>query len=314
MKENKTLNTYKLFIMSTINFKRFAYGKPNSYTNITSIKSKYFKDKDNNSVISDLTTITTPYNNNTATAAAAADDDNNEIVNETLWNKTLVELRQIATTLQLKGGSSLKKEEVICMLVREFGRFKYELSNKTVADLKTHCRQHNIVGYTDVSKAQLIQLILRFYINTYYKSATTATATATDLVTTVDAHSSTLGELKEWLKMEIKKEHQQQQQQQQIKKPISSNPNKKVKQAIPKHVRKIVWERYIGADIIKHKCLCCKQVTIENTNFDCGHVLSEKENGTQEIGNLRPICGACNSAMGTTNMIDFVKQYGLFIG
>ena len=89
---------------------------------------------------------------------------------------------------------------------------------------------------------------------------------------------------------------------------------KKKKQSIPKQVRMIVWNNYIGEDIIKHKCLCCKKVTISNTNFEVGHVLSEKHGGTLEITNLRPICGACNLSMGAENMIDFVVKFGLYIG
>jgi 5-methylcytosine-specific restriction endonuclease McrA len=94
----------------------------------------------------------------------------------------------------------------------------------------------------------------------------------------------------------------------------SNSSTKKKKMAVPKHIRNIVWNLYIGEDIIKHKCLCCKKVTITNTVFEVGHVLSESSGGTMEINNLRPICGSCNLAMGTTNMIDFVKLYGLYIG
>jgi len=89
---------------------------------------------------------------------------------------------------------------------------------------------------------------------------------------------------------------------------------KKKKQSIPKNVRVIVWNHYIGEDIIKHKCLCCKKVTISNTNFEVGHVLSEKCGGTHEINNLRPICFSCNHSMGSENMIDFVVKFGLYIG
>jgi 5-methylcytosine-specific restriction endonuclease McrA len=89
---------------------------------------------------------------------------------------------------------------------------------------------------------------------------------------------------------------------------------KRKKQSIPKNVRIIVWNHYIGEDIIKHRCLCCKKVVISNTNFEVGHVLSEKNGGTHEINNLRPICFACNHSMGAENMIDFVVKYGLYIG
>ena len=89
---------------------------------------------------------------------------------------------------------------------------------------------------------------------------------------------------------------------------------KNKKQSIPKNVRIIIWNNYIGEDIIKHKCLCCKKVTISNTNYEVGHVMSEKNGGTHEINNLRPICFSCNHSMGSENMIDFVVKFGLFIG
>jgi 5-methylcytosine-specific restriction endonuclease McrA len=95
---------------------------------------------------------------------------------------------------------------------------------------------------------------------------------------------------------------------------LSASPEKKKKKAIPKHIRKIVWDTYIGNDIIKHKCLCCKRTTICNTDFHCGHVVAENKGGTQEITNLRPICAACNLSMGTMNMVEYVTTFGLYIG
>lgn len=88
-------------------------------------------------------------------------------------------------------------------------------------------------------------------------------------------------------------------------------PRKKVK--IPSKVRMDVWATYIGEDMAKHKCICCKRVTIKQTDFEVGHVLSEAHGGTLEINNLRPICSVCNKSMGSRNMLDFVKQYGYFI-
>ncbi len=88
-------------------------------------------------------------------------------------------------------------------------------------------------------------------------------------------------------------------------------PRKKVK--IPSKVRMDVWATYIGDDIAKHKCICCKRVTIKQTEFEVGHVLSEALGGTLEINNLRPICSVCNKSMGSRNMVEFVKTYGYFI-
>jgi hypothetical protein len=56
----------------------------------------------------------------------------------------------------------------------------------------------------------------------------------------------------------------------------------------------------------------CKKVLISNTNFEVGYVLSEKNGGTHEINNLRPIC--FDYSMGADNMIEFVVKYGLYIG
>jgi hypothetical protein len=94
----------------------------------------------------------------------------------------------------------------------------------------------------------------------------------------------------------------------------AAEAKKKTKAAIPKKVKNDVWNTYIGADINKHRCLCCKKTVISNTDFDVGHVTSESTGGTLEIGNLRPICSACNHSMGTRNMVDFVKMFGYFIG
>ena len=99
-----------------------------------------------------------------------------------------------------------------------------------------------------------------------------------------------------------------------LEKQTEKEDKKKQKQSIPKNVRNIVWNHYIGEDIIKHRCLCCKKVLITNTNFEVGHVLSEKNGGTHEINNLRPICGSCNHSMGIENMVEFVVKYGLYIG
>ena len=95
----------------------------------------------------------------------------------------------------------------------------------------------------------------------------------------------------------------------QITDPVQAK--KKIK--IPSKVRMDVWATYVGDDIAKHKCICCKRVTIKQTDFEVGHVLSEAQGGTLEINNLRPICSVCNKSMGSRNMFDFLKTYGYYI-
>jgi hypothetical protein len=83
---------------------------------------------------------------------------------------------------------------------------------------------------------------------------------------------------------------------------------------IPEKVKTNVWNAYIGADIDKHRCLCCKKTVINQLNFEVGHVASESNGGTLEIGNLRPICSTCHYSMGTRNMVDFIKMFSYYMG
>lgn len=96
--------------------------------------------------------------------------------------------------------------------------------------------------------------------------------------------------------------------------PAAATSVRGVRKQLPASVRNSVWNHYIGEDINKHRCLCCKKVLIHNRQFDVGHVISVKEGGTDEINNLRPICAPCNHSMGSKNMIEFVKTYGYYIG
>lgn len=82
------------------------------------------------------------------------------------------------------------------------------------------------------------------------------------------------------------------------------------KQKIPSTVRNTVWNNYIGTKKGLGMCFCCKKEHITKGNFQCGHVISEKDGGKCTIENLRPICGLCNTSMGTTNMNDFIEKHG----
>ena len=86
------------------------------------------------------------------------------------------------------------------------------------------------------------------------------------------------------------------------------------KRHISKSVKALIWEMYIGRHIVEHKCLCCKLRNIRIDDFHAGHVQSEYNGGSDELSNLRPICGQCNSGMRTTNMIEYVKRHGFYIG
>jgi hypothetical protein len=84
-----------------------------------------------------------------------------------------------------------------------------------------------------------------------------------------------------------------------------TKPQKKRK--IPLAMRIKVWNKHIGEDIGKSKCLCCKERDITQLNFDCGHIIAESKGGKMSINNLLPICRICNSSMSNMNMHDYQK-------
>lgn len=84
---------------------------------------------------------------------------------------------------------------------------------------------------------------------------------------------------------------------------------KKRKQTIPKSLKILIWNKYIGDEIGKHKCLCCNNVFIYQSNFEAGHIIAEVNGGKTNETNLKPICSVCNKSMGTINMIDFQTKH-----
>jgi 5-methylcytosine-specific restriction endonuclease McrA len=84
---------------------------------------------------------------------------------------------------------------------------------------------------------------------------------------------------------------------------------KVVKEKIPLSVKHAVWDQSFGK-CMDGICQCCKTTPIHSTNFDCGHIISEKNGGKVHLENLRPICRTCNSSMGTQNMDDYIVKYG----
>ena len=294
------------------------------------------------SVISDITDI-----NDTNTVLSFVIEDK---IDE-LRGKVTLELNKLnadvlkekAKERNISGISKLKKPELVVLLETEFLKLLPILKEKKVNDLKNICKCYGIKGVTGSKKDLVIYQILLYCSSTL--SFTLDVTPEADVDVTSKAEPISLIEQLEKQKMEIElklqeekrlleekalqeeKRLQEEKALQEIKEKKAKDEEtlklkeeedkreaKKKKQSIPKNVRVIVWNHYIGEDIIKHKCLCCKKVTISNTNFEVGHVLSEKCGGTHEINNLRPICFSCNHSMGSENMIDFVVKFGLYIG
>ena len=239
----------------------------------------------------------------------------------------------------------IKKQEINDIICCEFDKYWDVIMSKKIPELKNICKTNKILGTSSLKKDGLCLLIMTYYagnciLNPDVEKPKEEVKQKEEVKPNETEHS--LEEL-EKQKNEIEKkmfeaierqkqaaierqkqaEIQRQQQEELEKQRLSEIEKqkqdekaelKRKKQSIPKNVRIIVWNHYIGEDIIKHRCLCCKKVVISNTNFEVGHVLSEKNGGTHEINNLRPICFACNHSMGAENMIDFVVKYGLYIG
>ena len=81
------------------------------------------------------------------------------------------------------------------------------------------------------------------------------------------------------------------------------------KRNIPIALKISVWNKYIGEEIGKTKCLCCNDRFITQMQFHCGHIISEINGGKTNINNLKPICSICNFSMGRKNMDEFAKEY-----
>lgn len=80
------------------------------------------------------------------------------------------------------------------------------------------------------------------------------------------------------------------------------------RKTIPKPLKQKMWETYVGKNYDSHCFAGCGR-TIDVFNFECGHILSIKNGGTNTIANLKPVCSLCNKSMGTQNLVEFGKKY-----
>lgn len=81
------------------------------------------------------------------------------------------------------------------------------------------------------------------------------------------------------------------------------------KQKISKAIRTACWEKYLkdssqGTYQVKCPIKICNNM-INPMTFQCGHIISEKNNGKVELSNLKPICSSCNGSMATKNWDEF---------
>lgn len=79
-------------------------------------------------------------------------------------------------------------------------------------------------------------------------------------------------------------------------------------ESIPKTIKALVWNEYIGEDKGIGACYVC-QSKLDSKHFECGHIKAKVKGGSDTIDNLRPVCSLCNKSIGTKNMNDFKAQY-----
>jgi 5-methylcytosine-specific restriction endonuclease McrA len=269
---------------------------------------------------------------------------NKEEINTRVYNElsklTSDNLKEKCKSYNLSYNSKSKKQELINLLVSEFNNHWNILKDYNKSNLKQICKDNKLKGFATAKKDKIILVIMNYYadnliinstqiinnnsvINIIEKKDEKIDDVSINIIDELERQKKEIEKKmideierqnREAEEIERKQKEEDDKRKKQLEEQKEKEEKKRKKQSIPKNVRNIVWNHYIGEDIIKHKCLCCKKVTITNTNFEVGHVLSEKNGGTHEINNLRPICGACNHSMGTENMIDFVVKYGLYIG
>jgi len=90
---------------------------------------------------------------------------------------------------------------------------------------------------------------------------------------------------------------------------ICEKPAKRKKGSIPKNIRFIVWKKLNGKST-DGICPCCNN-NIDINNYECGHIVSRYNGGSDFVSNLLPICSTCNKSMGVQNMNEYCKEYGM---
>lgn len=232
---------------------------------------------------------------------------------DALWGvlkeKKMDELRAICKDLNLKGIAGVKKEGLILMIMTQNASCKSAVfvyqSEMPVSNIAEKRRVHEDV---EKQRAEEAERLATLRLEELERQRLEAERVEAERLETERAKE-------EFEKQRIEAERlEAARQEADSKQSKPADGEKRKKQSIPKSVKTHVWDLYIGSHINEHRCICCKKTLIKVTYFDVGHVIAEKNGGTLEISNLRPICSVCNYSMGTENMVDFVKKYGYYIG
>lgn len=90
--------------------------------------------------------------------------------------------------------------------------------------------------------------------------------------------------------------------------PENLNEDKINYKQIPKNIKAIVWNKYIGKENGIGPCYVC-QTDIDAKHFEAGHIKARAVGGSNMVDNLRPVCSLCNKSIGKNNMDKFKEYY-----
>lgn len=89
-----------------------------------------------------------------------------------------------------------------------------------------------------------------------------------------------------------------------IKSKKTKSSNRKRRHAIPKPMRKEVWNIYGGGHSVYSQCYVCDE-PVHILNFECAHVIADVHGGETATDNLRVTCLTCNRSCGDRHLDEF---------
>ena len=84
------------------------------------------------------------------------------------------------------------------------------------------------------------------------------------------------------------------------------------RQKINKKIRNVIWKKRNGNSLVG-KCYVCNE-EIDYDIFECAHIISVSEGGTNNIDNMEPTCRLCNNDMGIINLHTYKQTYENGVG
>jgi len=76
---------------------------------------------------------------------------------------------------------------------------------------------------------------------------------------------------------------------------------------LTKTIRNACWMQNCGS-CFEHECFVGCGNIITPFTYECGHIQSVAEGGSNSADNLKPICSTCNKSMGAMHMIDYIEK------